>query len=158
MFRILIIATFTYPICALINTGLEASGNIKRSLKLEVFRKLILLIIYPIGFYWGIYGFLYAWIVYRFIDLVLTMILTFGLFKWESYFVIKSIIFPFIITVTLVLLVHYLIPLDYFSNLNDMLSKGMIFVALFMLVFYGSYKKEIFDLKNAVKQFLKFTK
>ncbi|MTI38242.1 oligosaccharide flippase family protein, partial [Fulvivirga lutimaris] len=154
-FKILIVATFTYPICALINSALEAGGNVSRSLKLELYRKLILILAYPIGFYWGIEGFLYAWICYRFIDLAITLMFSQDLFVWDLNYLFKSIILPFILTLASCVLLNGLELFDSFSLIEAFFLQGFAFFALFVLIFYFPYKMEIIDFKKMICLLLK---
>ena len=72
-FKILVFFAYAYPISSVLVTVISGLGNSAAFLKLEIIKKILLTIAIPIGFLFGIEGYLYAMIIVGFVGVSLNM-------------------------------------------------------------------------------------
>lgn len=72
-FKILSLSAFAYPLSVTMMNILSGLGYSKLFLRLEIIKKVLLLLTYVIGFSFGIIGFLYGLIVNRFISTLINL-------------------------------------------------------------------------------------
>ncbi|MEI8059847.1 MAG: lipopolysaccharide biosynthesis protein [Ferruginibacter sp.] len=74
LFRLMILAGIVWPVSSLMVSIISGVGNSKNFLKLEVYKKIILLPVYIFGFFWGLNIFIISFVVASFICLFINMI------------------------------------------------------------------------------------
>ena len=134
-FQLLIIVGFAYPLSSLTLSIIEARGNSKNFLKVEIVKKIIFLPTYFVAFYFGIIYYLYAYIIaciigtfanvfYLKFEIPITLKNTF--FKLFKYFFSSAII------ITLIYLIKY------YNNYSNSILNVFLEVSFFV-TFYLVY-------------------
>lgn len=72
-FKILILCAFSYPVSSVLVTVISGLGNSRAFLKAEIVKKILLTVGIPVGFYFGIEGYLYALVCIGFLGTSVNM-------------------------------------------------------------------------------------
>jgi O-antigen/teichoic acid export membrane protein len=73
LFRLMMLAGIVWPASSLMVSMISGVGNSKNYLRLEVYKKLVLLPAYIFGFIWGLNGFIISFVTASFLCLLLNM-------------------------------------------------------------------------------------
>jgi len=117
-FQILVLVSFISPISSLLSIILISRGKSKIFLKLEIYKKIILSMNLFIVFIWGIYGYLYGFVIASILSLYLTTYFASIEIKLSKQVLFKPIIIELIITFISTFSI-YILNLD--SSLSDVL-------------------------------------
>jgi O-antigen/teichoic acid export membrane protein len=157
LFKIMAITSFAYPVGALMCNIIAGVGNSKALLRLEVPKRIIMLIGFAVGFIWGIKGFLYAMIGVTLIGTMLNALAAGREIQLSSWAQWKVLIF-YILTASISAFIAELIlmsiqsPSPYFNIVMGVTT----FSAVYILVNYLRKAKGLFDLADKLFSFKVF--
>lgn len=133
-FKILILAGFAYPLSSLSLSIIEARGNSKNFLKVEIIKKFIFLPTYFIAYYYGISAFLISFVIALFIATFINVrFLKFELdisVRHTIYLLSKYFVSSLVIVLTLELIAKHIVNLNHFFF-------TLIEVLLFVITYLG---------------------
>jgi teichuronic acid exporter len=74
LFKLMLLTGYSYPVGAILVKTIAALGNSGAFLRLEIIKKIVATLAFPIGFYFGLKGFLIAIAIAGFISTILNML------------------------------------------------------------------------------------
>lgn len=133
-FKILVFSGFGYPISALLVNILSSRGNSRVFLKLEIYKKLLLVINLYVGFLWGIEGYLYGLIIMSVLGISLNMLfasreISLGFLTFAKPPITQMIISVFSVWMTLLVFENIEV-----SKIVAILIKGVIFTMFYLFI------------------------
>lgn len=135
-FQLLSVIVFAYPLSAIIVNILTSRGKSKKFLQLEILKKVFIALALVFGFYFGIYGYLYALILVGFISLYLNIYYAAKEIGVPQSEFISPVIIQIIVTLFAAIPVIYLLN-DYDGPLFLALAlKGSFFVVNYIALNY----------------------
>ncbi|MBY7868094.1 lipopolysaccharide biosynthesis protein [Vibrio fluvialis] len=133
-FKILALSGFSLPISSVLTNVLTSRGKSKLHLRVEITKKMILLVNLIVGFSWGVHGFLYGLIVASSINVVLSIVVTSREIKVSAFNFLCVLLIQLFLTVVCVSLVEYIFIYNSFNLINSFILKGISFIVLYFLV------------------------
>jgi len=157
-FQLLMLSGFGYPVSALLVNILKGHGNSKGYLILEIYKKILSLINFYIGFQFGIIGFLYGRVIVTFLGVSLNIFYAAREINIKSFQLFK----PLLIQMALSIMTT-MITLMIFSNIDinqivSLLVKSLLFLVIYVLLniifrtsSYNTIRTQIFQYLNKKK-------
>jgi len=133
-FRIMVLSTFVHPLSSIILTPLTSLGRSDIFLKIEIFKKILLLPTYLIGFQYGLTGFLYAMFIYQLIGISLNGYYTGILIRWrlkKQWIEILKYGIPAYIGAAAI---HFIIPPFIDNRIVNLLFLSFIYSGYYLLI------------------------
>ncbi|WP_201353778.1 lipopolysaccharide biosynthesis protein [Hydrogenimonas urashimensis] len=162
-FRILMLSGFGYPVSALLVNILKGHGNSKDFFILEIYKKIMTLANFYIGFMFGIKGYLYGKVIVTFLGVSLNIFYASKEIKLATKAFFKPILLQMgisLLSVSFVLLIIFYLPID--NLLISFLFKGFTFFFFYILFnailktdSYENFRRQILHLKNLGVQYVK---
>lgn len=141
-FEILLLGGFVYPLSALLVNILSSRGKSKAYLKLEIYKRLILLSNFLVAFQWGVIGYLYGLVIVSVLSLYLNILFA----SREIMLPIKVFVLPIIIQIVIVIpsvsLVFFLVTFLNYDYSIILFIKMLLFIAIYLMF------NHIFQLKS----------
>jgi len=149
-FKILALSGFAYPLSALLVNVLSSRGNSKAFLRLEIYKKIIFSINFPIGFMWGIEGFLYGLAVASAVAVYVNICFVSWEIRLEKSLFVMPVMIQATITVLCAVAIEYLFAQTHWSAFVSLVSKGVLFGGLYMSMnhlfkprAYGDFREQM---------------
>jgi O-antigen/teichoic acid export membrane protein len=150
-FQIFVLSAFAYPLSALLVNVLVSRGKSKLFLKLEIYKKLLLLVTFIAGFSIGIEGYLYGLIIFNTLALYLNILFVSKELGISAENFVKPLLIQAGLTGGIVMAIVWGMQLAGYPSDTGLIIKGILFVVLYFLM--------NFILKNrGYQEFLRHTK
>ncbi len=133
LFQLMILAGIVWPVSSLMVSIISGLGNSKGYLKLEVYKKLVLLPVYIFGFLWGLNVFIISFVAASFICLLVNMLFVNKEIEVSMYRQIK-IVLPYIILGIVAALFTWL--LGTFIKFDLPITRALLYAALFAVLYF----------------------
>ena len=111
-FKILVLSSFVYPLSALLVNVLSSRGNSKAFLKLEIIKKIVFTGCFPVFFYYGIMGYLWAFVFAAFFALLANIYFVKREINISFFKYLKTLGLYIFISSILVIIIRLLLPLE----------------------------------------------
>jgi teichuronic acid exporter len=131
-YKILCFSGFAYPISAATLSILKATGNSGKFLKVEILKKIILILGMGVGFYFGIKGYLISLVFTGAIGVLLNMYFVSLAVPFSVYKQLKGIYIYLIISVFVAFIVSYIPLFTTFAFLN-LIQQILIYCSLYFI-------------------------
>jgi len=156
MFKILVLSAFAFPISALLVNILSSRGNSTDFLKLDIYKKISLSLVFFIGFHFGIYGFLYGLIYQAFFAVFINAVYAAKEIKLDKKIFFKVMLHHAIVGVLGVIITYFIIQFLKINNLFlSLIFKGLIFSVVYLLF---SFIFKVDGIKIIIEEIKKFFK
>lgn len=151
MFKIMILGSFIYPLAAIFITVLSSRGKSKKYLQLDILKRVVLVPVFLIAFYFDIEIFLYALIVAGLINMLINIHYVSKELNIAKLSFVTPLVPYFLMVITLILFLNYIIIIQNLivhAILTVSLYTCMyMFIAyVFKLEGYKLSKKELFQI------------
>lgn len=130
--RIILLSSFAYPVSVIMVNVIGAMGNSKAFLKAEVLKKLMVSISIPIGFSYGIDGYLYSLVVTGTMSVLLNMYYVQKQEVASVWWQAKILLVNLTISVLSVFVVIFVSGYMFEGLISSLISNSIIFVFLFI--------------------------
>jgi teichuronic acid exporter len=134
LFQLMMLSGIVWPISSLMVSMISGVGNAKNYLRLEIYKKLVLLPVYIFGFIWGLHGFIISFVVASFVCLLINMVFVdkdIDISTWIQ----GKIMLPYIVLGVLAALITW--TMLYFTNLHSAFTRTLIYSVLFFVFYLG---------------------
>jgi len=156
MFKILVLSAFAFPISALLVNILSSRGNSTDFLKLDIYKKISLSLVFLIGFHFGIYGFLYGLIYQAFFAVFINTVYAAKEIKLDKKIFFKVMFHHAIVGVWGVIITYFIVQFLKVNNLFlNLIFKGLIFSIVYLLF---SFMFKVDGMKIIIEEMNKFFK
>lgn len=152
-FKILVLSGFGYPLSSLCLSIIEARGNSKNFFIVEVIKKIVVLPIYFVAYFYGIIPFLFSFLVASFISTILNVRFLKFEIQISPWLSIKYLGYYFMISSILILIIS---GLQYYFNLPSsfilVFLEIIIFTILYFIVHFFFKSKGLIFAKNVINK------
>lgn len=142
-FKILLLSGFAYPVSALFVNILSSRGRSKESLRLQIYKQILLGINLYVGFLWGIEGYLYGLVIMSIFGVSLNILFASREIKLSFYVFVEPILMQMITAVLSVWMVMWFVDGIEMFGILLLIVKGIIFTVFYfginILLQTGSY-------------------
>jgi len=135
-FKILVLSGFGYPIGALLVNIISSRGNSKGFLRLEIYKKILMVINFVVLYYFGIVAYLYGLIITTVFSVLLNILFASRETKLPFYVFVKPIITQMFIAVITVTMTGFITRNIELMDVFLLLVNGSIFTVLYFLLNY----------------------
>lgn len=133
-FKILLLSAFAWPISSLLVNILSSRGNSKAYLRLQIYKKILQAVNLYVGFFWGIEGFLYGFIIVNILGVFLNILFAAREIKLPiSNFVLPIVVQMFIAVVS-VWIIQSLTKEIITYDILLLVIKSMLFIVVYYMI------------------------
>ena len=157
-FQLLMLSGFGYPVSALLVNILKGHGNSKGYLILEIYKKILSLINFYIGFQFGIIGFLYGRVIVTFLGVSLNIFYAAREINIKSFQLFKPILTQMTLSIMTTLIILIIFSNIDINQIVSLLTKSLLFLVIYVLLniifrtsSYNTIKTQIFQYLNKKK-------
>lgn len=151
-FKLMIIAAFSYPLCNIGNTILQARGNSKMVLIFEISKRIIQIPSYFIAYYYGITNFLISYILLSLLNTLINISFVkneIGISNLKTLKILLLYLVPTLLLVIIVQFKYILIPIS--SPFVNSIQNISFFIIGYLLLHYFNKSKPFFSILSIIK-------
>jgi len=154
-FKILVLSGFGYPVSALLVNVLSSRGNSNAFLRLEIYKKILMILNLCIGFSFGIIGYLYGVLSVTIFSVYLNILFASRETLLPISVFVKPIITQMVISITAILGTLLVLNCFKFEHLISLIAKGTLFTMLYIFISWifktTSYHYFLEQVSNLIK-------
>lgn len=145
--RILLLSSFAYPVSVIMVNVIGAMGNSKAFLKIEIIKKIMISISIPIGFSYGIDGYLYSLVVTGSLSVMLNMYYVqkqgVSSMLWQMKVITVNLLISVAAVAIVILSSGYLYNNIVFAFMGNTFLFVVLYVGIHMIMHTYSYRESV---------------